>query len=37
MFAGSGYYHMATDQLERFRTAVDDDRLGPRIESIVAR
>ena len=35
MFAGSGYYHMAGDQLERFRTAVDDDVLGPRIATIV--
>ena len=32
MFAGSGYYHMASDQLERFRAAVDDDGLGPQIE-----
>ncbi|MFT3855595.1 MAG: DUF2461 domain-containing protein [Ilumatobacteraceae bacterium] len=36
MLAGSGYYHMATDQLERFRQAVDDDVLGPQIEAIVA-
>jgi len=36
MFAGSGYYHMAADQLERFRTAVDDDVAGSRIDSIVA-
>jgi len=28
MFAGSGYYHMASDQLERFRTAVDADTTG---------
>ena len=35
LFAGSGYYHMAADQLERFRTAVDDDVFGPRIAAIV--
>src|SRR3954464_11771647 len=26
LFVGSGQYHMAADQLERFRAAVDDDR-----------
>ena len=36
LMAGSGYYHMAADQLERFRSAVDDDVLGPQIDSIVA-
>jgi len=36
MFAGSGQYHMAADQLERFRAAVDDDRSGKEIEAIVA-
>src|SRR6478735_8355118 len=35
LLAGSGYYHMAADQLERFRRAVDDERLGPQIEAIV--
>ncbi len=35
LLAGSGYYHMAADQLQRFRGAVDDDVLGPRIASIV--
>jgi uncharacterized protein (TIGR02453 family) len=35
LLAGSGYYHMASDQLERFRRAVDDERLGPQIEAIV--
>ena len=34
--AGVGMYHMATDQLERFRTAVADDRTGRKLESIVA-
>ena len=35
MLAGSGYYTMHSDQLERFRNAVDDDVLGPQIEAIV--
>jgi uncharacterized protein (TIGR02453 family) len=26
--AGSGYWHMAKDQLARFRAAVDDDKIG---------
>lgn len=34
--AGSGYYDMAPDQLERFRKAVDDDRTGGEIAGIVA-
>ena len=25
---GSGYYHLASDQLERYRQAVDDDTTG---------
>jgi uncharacterized protein (TIGR02453 family) len=29
LMAASGYYAMATDQLARFRAAVDDDELGP--------
>ena len=37
MFAGSGYYHMAPDQLERFRTAPSTTIvLGPQIAAIVA-
>ena len=28
LFAGGGMYHMARDQLERFRAAVGDDRTG---------
>jgi uncharacterized protein (TIGR02453 family) len=36
LLAGSGYYHMAADQLERFRRAVDDDRLGGQVAAIVA-
>ena len=34
--AGVGMYHMAPDQLERFRAAVADDRSGPHLEAIVA-
>jgi len=33
---GVGMYHMATDQLERFRQAVADDRTGRKLESPVA-
>jgi len=28
MVAGSGYYHMASDQLDRFRVALDSDAVG---------
>jgi uncharacterized protein (TIGR02453 family) len=34
LFAGSGYYHMANDQLERYRAAVDDERNGREVEAI---
>ena len=34
--AGSGYYMMAPDQLERFRQAVDADRTGSELEALVA-
>ncbi len=37
MFAASGYYAMASDQLARFRTAVDSDVLGLEIVGIVER
>ena len=36
LFAGSGYYHMARDQLARFRAAVDDAKHGVGLEKIVA-
>src|SRR5262245_28297025 len=36
LFAGGGMYHLARDQLERFRAAVDDDRTGGELESAVA-
>jgi uncharacterized protein (TIGR02453 family) len=34
--AGSGYYHMANDQLDRFREAVDGDAVGQEIAEIAA-
>ncbi len=34
LMAGSGYYHMAIDQLARFRAAVDDDRTGTEVAAI---
>ena len=36
LMAGAGYYHMAKDQLERFRRAVDDDRTGPEVDALAA-
>jgi uncharacterized protein (TIGR02453 family) len=36
LFAGSGYYRLAADQLARFRDAVADDRTGPALEEAVA-
>lgn len=37
MIAGSGYYHMAADQLERFREALDSDAIGGEIAAITER
>ena len=34
--AGSGMYHMAPDQLDRYRRAVADDVLGGEVEQIAA-
>ena len=34
--AGSGMYHLAADQLERFRRAVDDDATGTDVAALVA-
>ncbi len=34
--AGSGYYVMASDQLERYRKAVDSNSTGAKLEKIVA-
>jgi uncharacterized protein (TIGR02453 family) len=36
MYAGSGYYMMASDQLERFRAAVDAEATGKKIAALVA-
>ncbi len=36
LLAGAGYYAMAKDQLERFRSAVDDDATGAEIERVTA-
>jgi len=36
LVAASGYWMMAKDQLERFRSAVDDDTTGSELEAIVA-
>jgi uncharacterized protein (DUF2461 family) len=36
LFVGSGCYHMAADQLGRYRAAVDDDRAGAEVERIEA-
>jgi uncharacterized protein (TIGR02453 family) len=36
LFVGAGYYHMAPDQLERYRAAVGDDGAGPRLAEVVA-
>ena len=33
--AGAGTYHMAADQLERYRRAVDDDRTGAELVDLV--
>lgn len=37
LFAASGYYMMAPDQLERYRAAVADGTTGPAVEKIVGR
>jgi uncharacterized protein (TIGR02453 family) len=36
LFAGSGYYHLAADQLERFRAAVADAKTGPKLAAAIA-
>jgi uncharacterized protein (TIGR02453 family) len=36
LFAGTGYYQLAADQLARFREAVADDDSGPALERILA-
>jgi uncharacterized protein (TIGR02453 family) len=34
--SATGYWHMARDQLARYRPAVDDPKKGPQLEKIVA-
>jgi uncharacterized protein (TIGR02453 family) len=36
LFAGTGYYVLAPDQLARFRDAVADDAAGPALEQAIA-
>ena len=36
LYVGSGYYHLAPDQLERYRAAVDDSKSGPKLAAAVA-
>jgi uncharacterized protein (TIGR02453 family) len=36
LYAGTGYYRMGRDQLERFREAVVDDGTGPGLEAAAA-
>jgi uncharacterized protein (TIGR02453 family) len=35
LFAASGYHQMATDQVERYREAVDDQRTGTKLDRLV--
>ncbi len=37
LFAGSGYYRPAPDQLVRMREAIDDDKAGPALERAVSK
>ena len=32
---GAGMHEMASDQLERYREAVDDDKTGPALEQVI--
>ena len=36
LFVGAGMHHPATDQLERFRAAIDDDRRARRFENFLS-
>ncbi len=36
LYAGTGYYHFAKDQLERYRAAVANDGTGDALEKLVA-
>jgi uncharacterized protein (DUF2461 family) len=35
LFVGSGYYHLQSDQLQRFREKVADNRAGPKLSAAV--
>jgi uncharacterized protein (TIGR02453 family) len=35
LYVGSGFYHLANDQLERYRAAVADNRKGPKFAAAV--
>lgn len=37
LFAATGYYQMSSDQVSRYREAVDQDALGKALEKIIAR
>ena len=37
LFVGGGMHHMAADQLERFRQAIDSDASGAALEDVVTR
>ena len=37
LYVGSGYYHLAPDQLERYRAAVADAKTGPKLAAAVGR
>ncbi len=37
LFVGAGMHHPATDQLERFRAAIDDDRRARRFENVLGK
>jgi uncharacterized protein (TIGR02453 family) len=34
--AGAGYFHLMTDQIARYRNAVDDDKTGVALEQLIA-
>src|SRR4029077_20518617 len=36
LYVGSGYYHLAPDQLERYRAAVADAKSGRKLAAAVA-
>lgn len=36
LFVGLGYHEMASDQVTRFRSAVDDETLGTRLAEVIA-